>query len=145
MKTVISLFLIPLSLIFIQSCTQEGKNQNSCAQIGDQVWIVKNVVQLDKAAQFENYCMEILAPAAEKMNPAGKSSVRLMKAETANPDQTINYFFLMDPALTDVNYDMYDALEGAYGTEKAKEYYQSYLDCLNQVSPTLDVVKVIKW
>ncbi|MCF8295664.1 MAG: hypothetical protein K9I34_06330 [Bacteroidales bacterium] len=145
MKAVIYLFLIPLSLIFIPSCAQEVKNEKACAQIGDQVWIVKNVVQLDKAAQFENYCMEILAPAAEKMNPAGKSSVRLMKAETVFPYHTINYYFVMDPVIQDVNYDMFVALEGAYGTEKAKEYYQSYLDCLSQENPSMEVVTVINW
>jgi ketosteroid isomerase-like protein len=94
------------------------------------VWIIKNCVKADKVAQYEEFNLNYLKKAAEEQFQPGMQTVRFLKPTAPNKDGTFNYFYVMDPAMKDMNYDMAPILTAKYGKEKADEYLKMYNECL---------------
>jgi len=102
------------------------------ATVNGNVWIVANYVKADKVAQFEDFIMKYLKPAGDEVAPALTKTVRLLKPTQQNQDGTYTYYYLMDPAMANENYDMGPILTAKYGKEKAEEYSKMYMDCLKK-------------
>lgn len=100
------------------------------AAVGDTVWIIQNKIKPNKVAQFEEFNFKYLEPAAMQVDPSAHNSVRTLKPVEANRDGTYTYYYIMDPVLPGVDYDMMVYLEPAYGKEKADEYMKMLSDCL---------------
>ena len=94
------------------------------------VWIIKNRVKADKVAQYEDFNLKYLKAAAEEQFPQGMQTVRFLKPTEPNKDGTFNYFYVMDPAMKGLNYDMAPILTAKYGKEKADNYLKLYDECL---------------
>lgn len=103
------------------------------------VWVIANYVKPDKIAQFEDFNMKFLKPAGDEVAPELTKTVRLLKATKPNQDGTFTYFFLMDPAMNNANYEMGPILTSKYGKEKADEYYKMYSECLKKSEQTIAV------
>jgi len=100
------------------------------ATVNGPVWVIKNCVKADKVAQYEEFNLNYLKAAAEEKFPLELKTVRFLKPTEPNKDGTFNYFYVMDPAIKDGNYDMAPILTAKYGKEKADEYLKIYNDCL---------------
>ncbi|HCY41223.1 MAG TPA: hypothetical protein DHV48_07705 [Prolixibacteraceae bacterium] len=107
------------------------------------IYIVHNFVKADKIAQFEDFNLNYLKPAAEEFAPELKKTVRFLKQSEPNEDGTFSYFFLMDPAIDNADYGMAPILTSKYGKEKADEYMKMYSDCLKK--HTLNVAVQTGW
>jgi len=107
------------------------------------VWIIKNCVKADKVAQYEEFNLNYLKKAAEEQFQPGMQTVRFLKPTAPNKDGSFNYFYLMDPAMKDMNYDMAPILTAKYGKEKAEEYLKMYNDCLKDHE--MNVATQIGW
>ena len=93
------------------------------------VWIIANYVKADKVAQFEEFNLKILKPAGDEVAPELAKTVRFLKPSKQNQDGTYTYFYLMDPALNNGDYEITKILAAKYGKEKADEYYKMYTNC----------------
>lgn len=113
------------------------------ATVDGTVWVIANHVKADKAAQFEDFNLKYLKPAGDEVSPALTKTVRLLKPQKQNPDGTFTYFYLMDPAMANENYDILTMLTAKYGKEKADEYFKSYNDCLKKYE--LNVAVQMGW
>jgi ketosteroid isomerase-like protein len=100
------------------------------ATVNGTVWVIKNCVKADRVAQFEEFNLNYLKIASEEQFPEGMKTVRFLKPTGPNKDGTFNYFYVMDPVMSNVNYEMAPILEAKYGKEKAAEYLKMYNDCL---------------
>ncbi len=96
----------------------------------DSVLIVLNPVKADKVTQFEDFIKNCLVPAGNDFNPNVKATVRFEKPVAPNKDGIFTYIFIMDPYVGKYNYDIFYTLKGKFGEEKAKEYFNKYIDCL---------------
>jgi ketosteroid isomerase-like protein len=94
------------------------------------IMIVLNHIKADKVAQFEDFYRNYLAVAGAEYFPETKKTVRVQKPVQQNEDGTYTYIFLMDPIIESGSYDMGLVLSAKYGNEKAVEYLNMYLDCL---------------
>lgn len=110
---------------------------------GGAVWVISNYVKADKAAQFEDFNLKYLKPAGDEVAPELSKTVRLLKPSKQNPDGTFTYYYLMDQALENENYDIYRLLSAKYGKERADEYYKLYHDCLKKIE--MNVTVQIGW
>jgi ketosteroid isomerase-like protein len=100
------------------------------AVANDNVLIVLNHVKADKVAQFEDFNINILNPAAAEFYPKVKSTVRMQKPVGQNADGTFTYIYFMDPFVSTYDYAIETSLKAKYGEEKTAEYMKMYLDCL---------------
>lgn len=107
------------------------------------IWIVHNLVKADKTTQFEDFNLNYLKPAAEEFASELKKTVRFLKQTAPNEDGTYSYFFLMDPAIDNADYQMTPILTSKYGKEKADEYMKIFTDCLKK--QTLSVAVQTGW
>jgi ketosteroid isomerase-like protein len=96
------------------------------------VWVILNHVKQDKLQQFEDFNLNYLKPAGDEFFPEMTKTVRFLKSEKPNADGTITYFYLMDPAMKDNNYDILPVLTAKFGKEKADEYYKMFLECIKK-------------
>lgn len=94
------------------------------------IMIVLNYIKADKVTQFEDFYRNYLAVAGAEYFPEIKKTVRVQKPVQQNEDGTYTYIFLMDPYMESASYDMGFVLSAKYGEEKADEYVNMYLDCL---------------
>lgn len=113
------------------------------ASVDGNVWVIANHVKADKVSQFEDFNLKYLKPAGEESAPELMKTVRFLKPEKQNPDGTFTYFYLMDPAMKDADYQMGPILTAKYGKEKADEYLKMYTECLKSVD--LNVTTQIGW
>ena len=102
------------------------------ALTNDTVMIVMNDIKADKVAQFEDFYLNNLAPAGTEYNAQMKNTVRVLRPAGQNKDGTFTYIYLIDPAMSNVSYDMSFPLTAKYGEEKALEYMKTYVDCLKE-------------
>jgi len=109
------------------------------ATVDGNVWVIANHVKADKVTQFEEFNLKYLKPAGDEVSPELTKTVRFLKPAKQNQDGTYIYFYLMDPALNDSNYDILPILNAKYGKEKADEYYKIYSDCLKKVEVNMTV------
>jgi len=107
--------------------------------MNDNIMIVKNYIKADKATQFEDFTLNYLKPATEEYYPELMKTVRFLKPAKQNEDGTFTYFYLMDPAKSDQNYDIALPLVAKYGKEKADEYLKMYSDCLKKYEMNMAV------
>lgn len=110
---------------------------------GGTVWVIANYVKADKAAQFEDFNVKLLKPAGDEVAPELTRTVRLLKPSKQNSDGTYTYYYLMDQALNNENYEIPKILSAKYGKEKADEYFKMYNDCLKKYE--LNVTVQIGW
>jgi len=109
------------------------------ATVDGAVWVIANYVKADKVAQFEDFNLKYLKPAGDEVAPDVTKTVRFLKPAKQNQDGTYTYYYLMDPALNNANYEMLPILTAKYGKEKADEYYKMYNDCLKKVETNMTV------
>lgn len=113
------------------------------AAVDGKVWVIANYVKADRVSQFEDFNLKYLKPAGEESAPELMKTVRFLKPEKQNPDGTFTYFYLMDPAMKNADYQMEPILTSKFGKEKAAEYLKMYTECLK--SADLNVTTQIGW
>ncbi|MFN8345132.1 MAG: hypothetical protein U0X91_09015 [Spirosomataceae bacterium] len=103
------------------------------AKSGETVWIFLNPVKKDKRQQFEKFLHVIFWPGAKKLSAADQQvfkQTRILHPTKPEPDGTYSYFFVMDPAIKEGDYDILSLLTKMYGAAKAKEHYKLFEDSL---------------
>ncbi len=114
----------------ISQTTEDLSGSNSRASKGDTVWVILNYIKPDKCEQFEKFIHEILWPIALESDQQTAKQTRVLHPIAMNEDSTYTYIYLMDPVISNANYDMMYYLRKGYGEEKAMEYGQMLLECL---------------
>ncbi len=125
-------------VVFMSISDQKAQTTNTPsgssirAAQGDTVWVLLNHIKADKREQFEEFVHEILWPLADKLEPADQQvakQTRVLHPVEMNKDSTYTYVFLMDPVITNANYQVMYYLKKGYGEEKAKEYSKMFEEC----------------
>ncbi|MBK9734297.1 MAG: hypothetical protein IPO92_04735 [Saprospiraceae bacterium] len=134
-----SVFVLIIT-IFLFSCGQETKNSKSesispskeqmRAKIGEEVWIIVSYIKNDSKSEFEKWIKEIFYPALQNSkNPMNKlqlNSTRWLEPAHQNEDKTWTYVWIMDPVVTNGDYDIPTLLNKEYGEAKGTDHWVKY-------------------
>ncbi len=115
------------------------------ASLNDTVLVIWNNIKPDKVTQFEDFNFKYLGPAAAEYYPEVKNSVRVLRPVKQNSDGTSTFFYLIDPVISPVSYDITIPLIAKYGEEKAKEYFEMYIDCLKNKTQESEICVQTDW
>ncbi len=101
------------------------------AKSGEEVWVILSYIKPDKKADYEKWLQEIFFAALKKtQNPVFKEEfhkTRWLTPKGQNEDKSWTYAFLMDPVVSNGDYDMTSLLNKEYGEEKGKVYWEQYM------------------
>jgi hypothetical protein len=97
---------------------------NQRAAEGERVWVVINSVRSDHWEQHQRFVHEILAPAVRQVAPEAFQRVRFLHPTTPESDGTLTSIWLMDPVVSEANYDIPSLLRRAYGEEQARVHLE---------------------
>ena len=99
---------------------------------GDTVWVLLNHIKHDKKEQFEKFIHEIFRPKAAELKQNDQQAfkqTRVMHPAKMNEDGTYTYIFIMDPLITNTNYNIQDFLNKMYNEEEANKYFEMFEEC----------------
>jgi ketosteroid isomerase-like protein len=111
------------------------------AALNDTVWMVAHHVIANKTSQFEEFNFKYLHPAAFAMNPSACNKIRLVKSLNPNKDGTITYFYIMDPVVKNLDYNILNTLATKYSDEESKKHFAMFNDCLKKQPEAIATVQ----
>ncbi len=95
---------------------------------GQPVWVCIDRIKPERRDDFRQFLFEVKLPAVRAVRPGAHASVRLLEPATANPDGTLAFIWLMDPAMPGEDYDTSAMFATHYGPEMAAELMRRWED-----------------
>ena len=129
------LFTVAYQLI-AQSGTAVGRQT---AKNGEKVWLVINKIKFDKKQEFDKILFgEVMPAVAEyrdkddekhELNKKSLKTIRILRPTQVNDDSTWTFFFIADPYIEGVTYNIGPPLLQKYGEDGAQAVFNRWSDC----------------
>lgn len=119
-----------LVAIMLPFCAYTQSKTNVRAREGDQVWLIINYVKADSRQEFERFMEEVffkvLTTSQVPLRAETYQKTRWLTPTQQNEDGTWTYAFIMDPVVTNANYEIEKLFQEQYSLEKSAELIQQY-------------------
>jgi|TARA_Y100000294_G_scaffold26377_1_gene22310 hypothetical protein len=109
------------------------------AKNGEKVWLVINKIKFDKKQEFDKILFgEVMPAVAEyrdkddekhELNKKSLKTIRILRPTQVNDDSTWTFFFIADPYIEGVTYNIGPPLLQKYGEDGAQAVFNRWSDC----------------
>ena len=109
------------------------------AKNGEKVWLVINKIKFDKKQEFDKILFgEVMPAVAEyrdkddekhELNKKSLKTIRILRPTQVNDDSTWTFFFIADPYIEGVTYNIEPPLLQKYGEDGAQAVFNRWSDC----------------